>query len=45
VVSVSYAWWFPEKSESELFGWQESNINIPGEIASFELNKEDREWI
>lgn len=28
VISVSYAWWFPEKSESELFGWQESNINI-----------------
>ncbi len=28
VVSISYAWWFPEKGISELYGWQESNINI-----------------
>lgn len=28
VVGLSYAWWFPEKDTSELFGWQESNINI-----------------
>jgi anaerobic selenocysteine-containing dehydrogenase len=28
VVSASYAWWFPEKGVSELYGWKESNINI-----------------
>ena len=28
VVEVDYAWWFPEKSPSSLFGWEESNINI-----------------
>jgi anaerobic selenocysteine-containing dehydrogenase len=28
VVSASYAWWFPEKGVSELYGWEESNINI-----------------
>jgi len=28
VVGVDYAWWFPEKSPEELYGWRESNINI-----------------
>ena len=28
VVGVDYAWWFPEKAASDLYGWAESNINI-----------------
>jgi anaerobic selenocysteine-containing dehydrogenase len=28
VVSASYAWWFPEKGPSQLYGWEDSNINI-----------------
>lgn len=28
VVVVDYAWWFPEKGASELYGWDEANINI-----------------
>lgn len=28
VVVVDYAWWFPEKEDSELHGWAESNINV-----------------
>jgi len=28
VVTVDYAWWFPEKGLSEMYGWKESNINI-----------------
>ena len=28
VVNVSYAWWFPEEGISQLYGWEESNINI-----------------
>lgn len=28
VVEVDYAWWFPEKGSSNLFGWNESNINV-----------------
>ena len=28
VVSVAYAWWYPEKGLSELYGWEESNINV-----------------
>ncbi len=28
VVGVDYAWWFPEKGASELYGWAESNINM-----------------
>lgn len=28
VVGVDYAWWFPEKGISSLYGWAESNINI-----------------
>mgnify|MGYP005850925575 CR=1 FL=1 len=28
VVEVDYAWWFPEKNVSALFGWDESNINL-----------------
>lgn len=28
VVGVDYAWWFPEKGASALYGWAESNINI-----------------
>jgi anaerobic selenocysteine-containing dehydrogenase len=28
VVEVDYAWWFPEKEASGLYGWQESNINL-----------------
>jgi anaerobic selenocysteine-containing dehydrogenase len=28
VISVGYGWWFPEKDVSELYGWDEANINI-----------------
>lgn len=28
VVGVDYAWWFPEKGVSSLYGWAESNVNI-----------------
>jgi anaerobic selenocysteine-containing dehydrogenase len=28
VVCLDYGWWFPEKEESLLFGWNESNVNI-----------------
>lgn len=28
VVSAGYGWWFPERGESELFGWDEANLNI-----------------
>jgi anaerobic selenocysteine-containing dehydrogenase len=28
VVGVDYAWWFPEKEASELYGWAESNVNV-----------------
>jgi len=28
VVIADYGWWFPEKGISELYGWQESNINV-----------------
>ena len=28
VVVVDYAWWFPEESIAELYGWEKSNINI-----------------
>jgi len=28
VVMVDYGWWFPEKEDSELHGWAESNINV-----------------
>ncbi|MBW2122423.1 MAG: molybdopterin-dependent oxidoreductase, partial [Deltaproteobacteria bacterium] len=27
-VEVDYAWWFPEREEADLFGWDESNINV-----------------
>jgi len=27
VVYVAYGWWFPEKGEAELYGWDESNLN------------------
>jgi len=28
VVSVGYGWWFPERGEEGLFGWDEANLNI-----------------
>jgi anaerobic selenocysteine-containing dehydrogenase len=28
VVSVAYCWWFPEKGISQMYGWDEANINI-----------------
>jgi anaerobic selenocysteine-containing dehydrogenase len=28
VVAVDYAWWFPEKGASNLYGWAESNVNV-----------------
>ncbi|MBW2609298.1 MAG: molybdopterin-dependent oxidoreductase [Deltaproteobacteria bacterium] len=28
VVSISYAWWYPEKGPGDQYGWKESNINI-----------------
>ncbi len=28
VISVGYGWRFPEREVSELYGWDEANINI-----------------
>lgn len=28
VVNVGYGWWFPERGEAEMFGWDEANLNI-----------------
>ena len=28
VVVVDHAWWFPERGETELFGWADSNYNV-----------------
>jgi anaerobic selenocysteine-containing dehydrogenase len=28
VVVTEHAWWFPEKDAADLYGWQESNINL-----------------
>jgi anaerobic selenocysteine-containing dehydrogenase len=28
IVGVDYAWWFPEKRASDLYGWADANINI-----------------
>jgi anaerobic selenocysteine-containing dehydrogenase len=28
VVGVGYGWWFPEKGVSNMYGWDEANINI-----------------
>lgn len=28
VVNVGYGWWYPEKGASQIYGWNESNINI-----------------
>ena len=28
IICADYGWWNPEASESDLFGWQESNVNI-----------------
>jgi anaerobic selenocysteine-containing dehydrogenase len=28
VVSVGYGWWFPERGEAEMFGWDEANLNV-----------------
>jgi hypothetical protein len=28
IVGVDYAWWFPEKGASGLYGWADANINI-----------------
>ncbi|MCU0580288.1 MAG: molybdopterin-dependent oxidoreductase [Desulfobacterota bacterium] len=28
VVYIDYGWWFPEKINEELFGWDQSNINV-----------------
>ena len=28
VVGADYAWWFPEKGASDLYGWAESNFNL-----------------
>jgi anaerobic selenocysteine-containing dehydrogenase len=28
IVGVDYAWWFPEKGVSDLYGWADANINI-----------------
>ena len=28
VIVADFGWWFPEKGASELYGWEESNINI-----------------
>jgi anaerobic selenocysteine-containing dehydrogenase len=28
VICVGHGWWFPERGASELFGWDEANVNI-----------------
>ncbi|MFH0915105.1 MAG: molybdopterin dinucleotide binding domain-containing protein, partial [bacterium] len=28
VVSVGYGWWYPERGESQMYGWDEANLNI-----------------
>jgi anaerobic selenocysteine-containing dehydrogenase len=28
VVIVAYGWWFPERGPSDLYGWQEANLNL-----------------
>jgi anaerobic selenocysteine-containing dehydrogenase len=28
IVGVDYAWWFPEKGPSDLYGWADANINV-----------------
>jgi anaerobic selenocysteine-containing dehydrogenase len=28
VIILSFGWWFPERKDLELFGWEESNLNI-----------------
>ena len=28
VVSVPHGWWFPERGEAEMFGWDEANLNV-----------------
>ncbi len=28
VVGVDYAWWFPERGPTDLFGWAEANVNL-----------------
>ncbi len=28
VICVGHGWWFPERGESELYGWDEANVNI-----------------
>jgi anaerobic selenocysteine-containing dehydrogenase len=27
-VAVDFAWWFPERGEATLFGWEEANLNM-----------------
>ncbi|MFH0814402.1 MAG: molybdopterin-dependent oxidoreductase [Pseudomonadota bacterium] len=28
VVGVDFGWWFPERRDSDMYGWRESNLNI-----------------
>jgi len=28
VVGLSWAWWYPERGASELYGWKEANVNM-----------------
>ena len=28
IIMAAYGWWFPEKGEKVLFGWEESNLNV-----------------
>ena len=28
VVGIDYAWWFPGKGTSDLYGWADANINV-----------------
>jgi anaerobic selenocysteine-containing dehydrogenase len=28
IIMAAYGWWFPEKKENALFGWEESNLNV-----------------
>lgn len=36
VIYTDYGWWFPEKGTSDLYGWQEGNVNILTDDSSVE---------
>jgi len=36
VIYTDYGWWLPEKGTSDLYGWQEANVNILTDDSSVE---------